>query len=105
GERIWPDESGSHRAVRTAGIGCARRPAVFALQLPSAEPMPIRSRLYEAGDIRHRCGARTKNSRGGETVACAVLSAGALSAATIPRAQRTLQCLWLRNGGVRSATL
>ena len=82
GERIWPDESGSHRAVPKAGIGCARGFAVFALQLPSPEPMPFRSRLHEAGHVRDGRGARTENSRGGKTVACAVLSAGPLGAAT-----------------------
>ena len=82
GERIWPDESGSHRAVRKAGIGCARGFAVFALQLPSPEPMPFRSRLHEAGHVRDGRGARTEDSRGGKTVACAVLSAGPLGAAT-----------------------
>ena len=84
GERIWPDESGSHRAVPKAGIGCARGSAVFALQLPSPEPMPFRSRLHEAGHVRDGRGARTENSRGGKTVACAVLSAGSLGAAQNP---------------------
>ena len=63
-----------------AGIGCARRPAVFALQLPSPEPMPFRSRLHEAGHVRHGRGARTEDSRGGK--AEIVCSAAFVSNAT-----------------------
>src|SRR5204863_9455265 len=100
----WPDESGSHRPVRKAGIGCARRLAVFALQLPAPEPVPFRSRLHEAGHVRDGRGACTENSRGGKTVACAVLSAGTLSAATNPLRAATLQCWSRGNGRVRSAT-
>jgi len=55
---------------------------MFALQLPTLEPMPIRSRLHEASNARDGRGARTEDSRGGKTVACAVLSAGPLGAAT-----------------------
>ena len=44
--------------------------------------MPFRSRLHEAGHVRDGRGARTENSRSSKTVACAVLSAGSLRAAT-----------------------
>jgi hypothetical protein len=47
---------------------------VFALQLPSPESMSFRSRLHEAGHVRHGRGARTHDSRGGKAVVTVLFS-------------------------------
>ena len=71
----WSASSGPTNPVHIgpyerAGIGRARGLAVLAMQLPSPEPMPVRSRLHETGDARNGCGARAENSSRLQKLSC-----------------------------------
>src|SRR5207249_10737982 len=61
GQHFRPDESASHRTVRTGRLRCPPLSALLALQLPQALAMPAWSRLHARRNRRNGCPTNSEN--------------------------------------------